>query len=385
MATLDHMRFGARIRRGRVAALVSGFAGLAIAATGCTSVKDVPAANTGCPAVSSSGAPKPGKLIVGMNSAWNNACNLGAMRSAGVTMERLEVDWPSVEPARGQWTWREFDRQFAITAEHGITILPLLMTIPGWAGGSQYQIGANQAGFANYVAQVVRRYGPHGTFWRANPRLPYRPANFFEIWNEPYYAQFSDGGPNPAAYARLFKASVIAGRKARPGAKFLLAADESGQTSSGSLTSWIAPMYRAVPNLNRYIDAVAVHPYSAPHGPLEFIAGDHRYEFRRIEEIRRQFAAHGERKPFWITEIGWSTCPASPDNCNNEDQQATYLRQTFGRVKTRYSSWVRALFVYNYRDSASVTAPSDKERWFGLIRRNGTPKPAWNVLRAEAR
>jgi hypothetical protein len=41
------------------------------------------------------------------------------------------------------------------------------------------------------------------------------------------------------------------------------------------------------------------------------------------------------------------------------------------------------MFVYNYRDSASVTNPTDKERWFGLIRRDGSPKPAWQVLRAE--
>ncbi|HEY1596857.1 MAG TPA: hypothetical protein VGF74_15780 [Thermoleophilaceae bacterium] len=351
---------------------------------GCTAVKDVPAASTGCPAVSTSGAPKPGHLIVGMNSAWNNACNLSALRSAGVTMERLEVDWPSVEPQRGQWSWREFDKQFAITAQHGITMLPLLMAIPGWAGGSQYQIGANQSGFANYVAQVVRRYGPRGSFWRANPRIPYHPARSFEIWNEPYLAQFADGGPNPAAYARMFKAAAIAGHKAQPAARFLLAADASAQTASGSLIPWIAPMYRAVPDLNRYFSGIAVHPYSAPHGPLDYTPGDTRFEFRRIEGVRHQFVARGAgKKPFWITELGWSTCPSSPGNCNNEAQQATYLRQAFQKVKTSYRSWVSAMFVYNYRDSASVTNPTDKERWFGLIRRDGSPKPAWQVLRAE--
>jgi hypothetical protein len=352
---------------------------------GCTAVKNVPAANTGCPSVATSGAPKPGRLIIGMNSVWNNACNLDALRSAGVTMQRFDVDWPSVEPQRGQWRWGEFDSLFEVAARHGVTVLPLLMGIPSWAGGSHYSVSTDQSGFAHYTAQVVRRYGPQGTFWRTHRNVPYRPARWFEIWNEPYLSLFSDGGPNPAAYARLVKAAATAGHRARPSAKFLMAADVTGETESGALTPWLAPMYRAVPDLNRYFDGVAVHPYSAPRGPLTFNRGhDARFEFRRIETLRHDFVSRGARKPFWITELGWSTCPASPENCNSESQQATYLRQAFQKVKRSYP-WVRALFVYNYRDSTTVTDPTDKERWFGLIRRDGTPKPAWNVLRAEAR
>jgi polysaccharide biosynthesis protein PslG len=302
-------------------------------------------------------------------------------------MERLEVGWPSVERQRGRWSWGQFDEQFAITARHGVTILPLLMGVPGWAGGNEYSIGTDQKGFANYTARVVRRYGPRGSFWRAHPNLPYRPARWFEVWNEPYLSLFSEGGPNPAAYARLFKAAAIAGHKASPSARFLLAADESGQTESGSLEPWIGPMYSAVPDLNRYFDGVAVHPYSAPSGPLQFTPGHNaRFQFRRIETIRNEFVARGaERKPFWITEIGWSTCPANPDDCTTEGKQATYLGQMLHTVKTNYASFVRAVFIYNYRDSPSSSDPRNKEVWFGLIRRDGSPKPAWNVLRAEAR
>jgi polysaccharide biosynthesis protein PslG len=360
-------------------------AGIAAFTVGCTAATDIPAANTGCPRVPAGGAHKQGRLVVGINSAWNNPCNLRAIRSAGATMERLQVGWPSVEPQRGQWTWGEFDKQFAATARSGVSILPLLMGIPGWAGGSLYSVSTNRSGFANYVAHVVRRYGPRGSFWRAHRDVPYRPARWFEIWNEPYLPQFSDGGPNPAAYARLFKAAAIAGNRARAGAKFLLAADTSAQTDSGSLVPWIAPMYRAVRNLNRYVDGIAAHPYSAPQGPLEFTRGhDARFQFRRIEALRHDFVSRGARKPVWITEIGWSTCPGSPGNCNTEPEQATYLGQTFRTVKRKYP-WVHALFVYNYRDSPSDTDPGNKERWFGLLRSDGSPKPAWNVLRAEAR
>jgi polysaccharide biosynthesis protein PslG len=382
------MHVRARLTRSGVGALAAGALGLILMASGCSAAGEVQhAGHSACPHVKNGPAPRPGKIVFGINSAWNNPCNLRAIRDSGVTMERLEVGWPEVEPQKGRWTWRQFDEQFAVAARHGVSMLPLLMGVPGWAGGDEYSIGTDQAGFARYVARVVSRYGPRGSFWRAHHGIPYRPARWFEIWNEPYLAQFSDGGPNATAYARLFKDAAIAGHRASPGARFLLSADSSGQTQSGSLVPWISTMYQAVPDLNRYFDGVAVHPYSAPQSPLEFTPGHNtRFQFRRIESIRHDFVARGAAaKPFWITEIGWPTCPASPEDCVNETQQAAYLGQMLRTVKTNYSSFVRAVFVYNYRDSPSNADPGNKEVWFGLIRRDGSPKPAWNVLRAEAR
>jgi polysaccharide biosynthesis protein PslG len=370
------MRNRARLKRGGLAvALALGAAMLGLLVSSCSQSSGDPP----LPTSARSG------LVVGLNSVWNNPSNLTRVAAAGMRMERLEIDWPAVEPVRGRWNWSEFDKQFAVTANHGITILPLLMAIPPWMGAAEYQVAAGGSGFSNYVAQVVRRYGPNGQFWRSHPRVPYHPAGWFEIWNEPYLPQFSSGGPQPEAYARLYKAAVQAGRKVSSHARFLIAADTTGVTDSGSLPAWVEPMYRAVPDLSRYIDGIATHPYSSTQSPLVYVPGhESRFEFRRISRLRSLFAAHGAgHKPFWITEIGWSTCPQSED-CVNEAKQATYLSQIFTLVKSRLP-WVKAVFVYNYRDSPQVTDPTDKEHWFGVIRRDGSPKPAWNVLRAAAR
>ena len=53
-------------------------------------------------------------------------------------------------------------------------------------------------------------------------------------------------------------------------------------------------------------------------------------------------------------------------------------------MKSRYSSWVKAVFPYNYRDGKEGNG-TDKEAWFGLIRRAGQPKKAWSLLRQAAR
>jgi polysaccharide biosynthesis protein PslG len=372
-----------------VLASASTLAALALSGCGSNS-PTIPAAaagRPGCPRVPDAPPRPPGALILGLNSVWNNPCNLAAVRGAGVTMERLEIDWPAVEPARGRLTWRHFDHEVEKAARAGITTLPLLAAVPGWAGRGGFAIPADPGGFAGYVARVVSRYGPGGSFWRLHPRVPYRPATWFEIWNEPYLPQFSDGGADPAAYARLFKAAAIAGRAANPRAKFLISADTVGIGPDGQEIPWVEGMYAAVPDLTSYFDGVSVHPYSAPNSPAIYTpGGDTRFQFRRIEQLRQALVSRGAAaKPFWITEIGWSTCPDQAEGCVSEGLQAQYTKQVLDAVRTKYGAWVRAVFIYNYRDPPASRDPSNKESWFGLIRRNGTPKPAWQMLRNAAR
>lgn len=379
------MRPPARLRRGGLATTLAGGAvAVAVLASGCGDPSPQVTRSPNCPPISKPAPHVRAGLTLGLNSVWNNACNLDAIRSVGVTMERVEIAWPQIEPRRGHFNWRHYDHMIGLAARHGITVLPLVMGVPGWVG-STLSVSADPRGFAAFTALVVRRYGPHGSLWRAHPRYPYHPAMWFEIWNEPYLAQFSDGGPQPGAYARLFKLAAAAGRKASRQAHFLIAADTTGVTAEGKQVPWVEAMYATVPDLGRYFDGVAVHPYAGPRGPLFFAAGnERRFEFRRIEALRALFLAHGAAKPFWITEVGWSTCPGSRSDCVSEQKQATYVGQVLDEVKRNYSSWVKAVFFYNYRDSPSSTDPSDKEQWFGLIRRDGSAKPAWAVLRAKA-
>jgi hypothetical protein len=126
-----------------------------------------------------------------------------------------------------------------------------------------------------------------------------------------------------------------------------------------------------------------VHPYmygspDGAHGvPLPF-------RFDRIDAIARELTRLGApRTPLWITEIGWSTCDVRPA-CGSEQDQAQWLADVFTRVRRRpLSSRVRALFVYHLHDFPGRAA-SDREGHYGLLRTNGSHKPAWSVVRREA-
>ena len=213
---------------------------------------------------------------------------------------------------------------------------------------------------------------------RSHPEIASYAPDYFEIWNEPYLRYFSAGGVHPGRYARLVEAAATAGREANPEAKFLLAGE---QTPAGDkLHNYIDDMYAAVPDLNSYFDAVAVHPYGGSSAPDRRRGG---WGFPRISDIRQTFVDHGAAsKPLWITEVGWSTCPRDPRYCTSERDQAKYLSEMFTLLSTKYASYVKAVFVYRSIDINSKR--SDKEGWFGLERMDGSHKPAFAVFRAAA-
>ena len=95
--------------------------------------------------------------------------------------------------------------------------------------------------------------------------------------------------------------------------------------------------------------------------------------------IRDDYRAEGIDKPFWITEIGWSTC-SDTTWCTSESNQAAYTTKMFNMVKTQMSDFVQGVFLYSYDDTCDNNG--DPECRFGLLHRDDTPKPAWNALKA---
>ena len=340
------------------------------------------------PAKASASAPNPTKARKGGGLRIGLTANAqGGDKYASVTLDKVQptgakwlredFEWSVVEPQDDQWSWSRYDNLLIEAANRDVHILPVLIDTPSWAGSAWNEIPADPAEYAEYTAKVAERYGPGGSFWQAHPEIATFAPEYFELWNEPYLGAFSAGNVDPGRYARLVKAAAGAGHSSNPQARYLLAAD-LGPT--GDRHTFIDGMYSAVPGLSSYFDAVAVHPYTTGHSPDEVYGG---WGFPRLADIRAKFVDHGAQdKPLWITEIGWSTCPSHP-NCVSEQEQADYLRRMFELLRTNYSGYVRAAFVYCRADLSS-NDPSDPEDWFGLQRVDGSQKPAYDVFRNAA-
>ena len=326
-------------------------------------------------------APRQPSLLLGISGSLRlfsgqDRCEEAQLAQAtGVQAVREDIGWASVEPSPNVYTWASTDALVAAVDEAGLMLLPILRDPPGWAAPTKSSLPSTADAYAAFVAATVSRYGPGGTFWRANPSLPSNPIVWYELWNEPYYA---DHNRDPGVYARLVQAAVTAGRAACPGARFLIEADTTYQTLSGSTANWIAGMYDAVPDLGNYFDGLAVHPYGGD--PAIYTPDrDSSDQPGRIEQEHSELAAHGDGdKPLWVTEIGWSTCSGAA-LCVSESQQAAYLRTFLDLARTTWGAYVRAVFVYQLRDSAP-NPPDDRDAWYGLLAPDLSRKPAWWVL-----
>jgi hypothetical protein len=302
-----------------------------------------------------------GRLRVGLVTTY--AENLGEVdwvTDVGAKLMRHEFEHPP-----DAWD----DSFYRRAAQLGITVQPLInsSTVPSTDE-------AQKAFVATFTAHVAR-YGPGGSFWRENPSLNagYAPQ-VFEVMNEPYI--YWQGGPyNPGAYARLVRRTAEAVRPVNSQVKLAMAAATTYFGPSNDGADWIGAMYSAVPNLNDYFDVVAVHPYA---GNPDTCNPQFRWCFRQIEVIRSRFVARGAAdKRIWITEIGNNT---RGSDASTEAEQASYLSRYVEMAKAY--GYVDALLYYSYRDFC--TDASDKECWFGVVRPDGTRKPAFDVLKRAA-
>jgi hypothetical protein len=329
------------------------------------------------------------------------------IRALGVGAGRIDADWAQVETRAGVYDWSSLDRQVDELVSHGIRPLVILdygnplysktgaaLQAAGFAGVPPFGIGApafyppdSPAPFARFAAALAARY-------RHRVRL-------LEVWNEENLGwRFWEPHENPAGYAALLKATYIAVKRVAPedqvafGGTFYPAIDSSSAAASGvplptgtaidqlglpheGTLAFLERALAAVPDLGRYFDAVAYHPYHFPYMapevaiPIEGTTETSMVALRRL--LRRH---HLGAKPIWITEVGWpnNTAAYGPTPAKS----ASYLARTF---VTAFSHGIDTVFWYCYGDGPDWQY--NQESAFGVVDAEGRPKPAyfaWRML-----
>jgi hypothetical protein len=326
-----------------------------------------------------------GKVGVNTHAVWVAQSDAEAVfakaRAGGVEWIREEFPWRIVEPQRGTFSWRQTDALMAAASVARVNVLGILAYSAPWASSDPTGAGDSKypprdpADYAHYAAAVVSRYGAGGSFWSSRPDLAPRPLTAVEIWNEPWGYWFWKPNPSPAGYARLARAAATAIRSANPKVTILLAGDALQVRTDGAIVGWLKNLRAADATLNTLIDAYSVHPYPSPrtNGPY-LDRSDSRWDFQRVtltHEIDPTL-------PIWITEVGWSTADTS--DSVSEATQATYVKGAVVRALTDWGSYVRRVFVYSFdRDTGDRT---NREGHYGLLHQDGSPKPAWEALKA---
>lgn len=131
-----------------------------------------------------------------------------------------------------------------------------------------------------------------------------------------------------------------------------------------------------------YTVPAAVHPYSYPEDPKSNMTHPEWNPWAGITATRQAMTTRGVDPTIWFTEVG---CPGFATNAPvirgvplTEQLQATNTASYLDQWWTlRYSG--EPLFIATLFDGQSAT--TNVEQGLGLIRSDGTRKPAWSVVR----
>jgi hypothetical protein len=299
---------------------------------------------------------------------------LDAVKAAGAGWIRVGIYWASIQ-RRGptSYDWAPFDRVVTAARRRGINVLGTIIYAPAWArapGAPSAAPPADPAVFAAFASRAAAHFGRLG-------------VHAYEIWNEPNITGFWAGGPDPARYTQLLRASY----------KAIKSADRSATVVSAGLSPYAsygaadAQRMNPLTFLERMyangargsMDAVGWHPYNFPWGLGFYTWSAWSQMYATSPSARSIMKAWGDgKKKIWATE--WGAPTGTSSQSMSEAAQAALVRAGLTRLKAW--SWAGPSFLYNFRDKG--TNLSDREQNFGLVRWNWSPKPAYAAFRSVA-
>ncbi len=286
--------------------------------------------------------------------------------------------WAYAEPAQGQYDWFHADRIVRHARRQGLRIIARLGLVPAWARPSQSDSPTTLNFLPEDSFEDFARYA--GAFAER-----YRDAiDAIIIWNEPNLSfEWGYRPVDPAAYARLLRASYQQIKAANPDAQVLAGAlaptlEQPGSAAGLNESDFLRQMYEA--GAGSYFDALAIHTYGFRDPPAAEPAPE-RLNFRRAELLREMMTAQGDAdKPVYITESGWNDHPRWAAAVR-PSQRSAYTIQAFNYAEANWP-WVENLCIWALRYPADLLSYPDN---FTLISADFTLKPIYYALQDYAR
>ncbi len=291
------------------------------------------------------------------------------IESLGVTWLRFDLGWNALQWRDADtYDWQRFDRIVDAAGRHNLKLMPILTYTPGWARRAECADSlkcapADPARFAQYAAEVVARYAPQG-------------VHNWEIWNEPNIDSFWKPVPDPAAYTQLLQLTYARIKTVDPDATVVSAGLAPTSNSSGRVAprDFLSGMYQS--GARDYFDVMGYHPYSYPALPSEVHSWSGWSQMSDLSpSIRSIMDANGDSgKDIWGTEYG---VPTGGRGDVDEGLQAQAYRDAIQQMESK--PWMSVMFFYTYKDMSND--PGTVESFFGMVRYDGTRKPAYYELR----
>lgn len=312
-------------------------------------------------------------------------------KEAGFDWLKQQVVWLYVEPdQKGTFDWRELDKVVRAVNEAGLKLLLSVVGAPRWAlGDREHGPPGDPADLRDFMAAMAGRYNGK--------------VRAYEIWNEANMAgEWGYGRINAGEFVELLRAGYEGVKAGDPaaivvGGALTPAGDVDIPDQKIQAVDDVAYLRRMYEHnggaVKSYFDAWGVHPggfNKAPDQPFgsergSGWSGHHSFYFLRFTEHRQIMEEFGDgEKPMWFTEFGWSTENLDPNygygKDNSEQDQAGFLVRAFDIVRKEHP-YVSHMFVWNL-NFQMVVPPTDEKYPFGVVYSDGSPRPAYQALKA---
>jgi large repetitive protein len=289
------------------------------------------------------GAEVGGDFTNQVRGGWSQArvmSNLSSLYEAGGRVGRADSDWTATEPkapvrGRHAYDWSYNDLIVSEMASARLRWEPTLAFAPRWAEVHRsnvlhlksgraiaYLPPAHNADFAAYATAFMKRYGPHGAFWKANPDVRYVPVTTVEVWNEPDNIHDWGTDINLSDYARMYEAVRSAVHRVYRGARVMT----GGLAWTESSLPRLLKAFRGLP-----MDAIAIHPYGATPSQSITVARD------ALADMR----GYGRgRTPVSANEYGWTSIRDTWGSTSPRHVKSYAYNALIGLAKLRLSEIV---------------------------------------------
>ena len=272
----------------------------------------------------------------------------------------------------GGWHNRDHADRAALTAaKNGVYLQPSL----GLADLSHKKTLPPDEGVAKFrdlCREAVKRYGPGGTLWKANPDVKPVPIRYWQVWNEPNIEFLNPGESGllrSELYAKLLKAASEEIRKLDPGAHIIAFNTAGGCPYAGRGVPpdgmWQKTKYigwrKFIRDVNAAVgikcwDGVGTHPYTQPRNPEGRV--DKGIDMLRELAKEQKF----EGRPIWFTEVGYPIEYPRNLNVRDERQQACFTVRLYALSGAHGATQVQVMYIEDI-----IYGPDQTRRSFGFF------------------
>ena len=315
-------------------------------------------------------------------------------QEAGFTWIKQQVRWSQIEKEAGVYDPQEMSYlDGSVNDAHaaGLKVLLSIVSSPGFYAVPGGHSPADPTKLGDFFRFLASRYQGK--------------VQAFETWNEQNLAgEWGQGrlcGNFPGEFLALQKAAYEGVKAGNPQAIVVFPAlTPTGHGDCNAALDDVVYLDRLYQEtggqIKQYFDVMGAHPsgYNSPPGdwvdrstaPGSGFRNHPSFFFLRFTQLREVMLKHGDDKPMWFTEFGWSVC--DPNNrvphyeyCgdNSEEERAAYFEQAFQMLWEQYP-YVQVAIVWNLNFRAIV--PETDEKWgFGLVNADWSTTPAYDMLK----